>query len=106
MKLIVQPGVFPYFDVVDVEKSIPVIRASYCTKEEAELFAAAPAMRDSLRKKNSTPPRFSWTVRAKGRVLIHAGQDARRNGWRGGEAITPFYSPRFQALFEWLAKRK
>lgn len=50
MKLVVQPiQDSPYFDVVDVDPpSAPgarVIRASYCTREEAELFASAPAMK-------------------------------------------------------------
>lgn len=52
MKLVVRPGVGPYFDVVDIEPaSAPhtrVIRASYCTRDEAELFASAPALRDRV----------------------------------------------------------
>lgn len=49
MKLVVTPiKDSPYFDVVDVAPALcpgtRVIRASYCTKRDAELFADAPRM--------------------------------------------------------------
>jgi len=53
MELVVRaiPG-SPYFDVVDVRPKHAtgtwVIRASYCTKPEAELFCAAPDMKSKL----------------------------------------------------------
>lgn len=54
MKLVVRPGVHPYFDVVDIApKHAPgsrVIRASYCTKPEADLFASAPALQERVAK--------------------------------------------------------
>lgn len=36
----------PYFDVVDTARGgAGVIRAAYCTRQEAELFASAPGLR-------------------------------------------------------------
>lgn len=63
MKLTVQPGKSPYFDVVDVDpKHAPgarVIRAAYCTKSEAELFASAPALKARVEQLERM-----WCVRA------------------------------------------
>lgn len=53
-----------------------------------------------------TYPRVRWTERAYGRFLIEAGKEAKRNGFRGGEAIFPFYGQRFGALALWIAERK
>lgn len=64
MKLIVQPiPNSPYFDVVDIEpalcKGARVIRAAYCSRKDAELFASAPMLADRVAELERL-----WVVRA------------------------------------------
>jgi hypothetical protein len=54
VKLVAEKGVHPYYDVVDYApkhaSGVRVIRAAYCTKDEAELFAASFDMRARLKE--------------------------------------------------------
>lgn len=62
MNLTVEPiANSPYYNVVDLSKNGIVIRAAYCSKEEAALFAGAP--QDYFKAKELDELKKQWFIK-------------------------------------------